>query len=107
MPFRPVLLAVLLTLCAAAPAQRHGDPLTDAEINKLRDSAQEPAKRLIFYVEFARTRLDAAQTSLHDSKVANHAEATREHLQDFIDIYDELSDNVDTFADRRYDIRKP
>jgi len=29
-----------------------------------------------------------------------------ERLQDFLDLYDELNENVDTFADRKADIRK-
>ena len=31
---------------------------------------------------------------------------THDRLQDFLDIFDELNDNVDTFADRKEDLRK-
>jgi hypothetical protein len=109
MTFRRVLLVLTVTLgcVAVAFAQRHHDPLSPNEIDQLRDTAQEPDLRLKLYVTFARTRLDAIEQSQHDPKVTNHADATREHLQSFVDVYDELNDNVETFNERRLDIRKP
>ncbi len=101
-------IAVLLLTGMAAVAQGHKrDPLNDVEINKIRDAAQTPDVRLKLYVEFARTRLDKLQQLHSDPKAADRDEQIHDALQGFLDIYDELDDNVDTFADRGDDIRKP
>ena len=110
MSFRACSFAVLLLAALLANfglAQRHNDPLTSAEIDQLRDTAQEPELRLKLFVGFARARLDAVTQAQSDPKVADHAEAVHDRLQDFLDVYDELDENVDMFADRRNDIRKP
>jgi hypothetical protein len=84
----------------------HHDPLVPAEIDKIRDAAQEPEQRLKLYVEFARARLDKMQQVHTDPKATDRENQTRGALQDFLDIYDELNTNVDTYADRGSDLRK-
>jgi hypothetical protein len=97
---------VLLLVATTAAQQRHHDPLNDLEIDQLRDSALLPEARLKLYVDFARARLDTLEKVRADTKAANRDKQTRDALQDFLDVYDELDDNVDTFADRRDDLRK-
>jgi hypothetical protein len=102
-----LLIPLLLLITAGAAAQQHKrDPLNDLEIDKVRDAAQTPDVRLKLYVEFARARLDKIQQVRSDPKAENRDEAIGDNLQDFIDIFDELDDNVDTFADRGEDLRK-
>src|SRR6266849_10485028 len=98
--------ALLLLAVSAAAQQHHRDPLNDLEIDKLRDAAQLPETRLKLYVEFARARLDKLQQVRADTKAADREPQKRAALQDFLDVYDELDTNVDTFADRRDDLRK-
>ncbi len=101
-------IAGLLLLATSAAGQQHKrDPLNDLEIDKIRDAAQTPDVRLKLYVEFARARLDKLQQVHSDPKATNRDDQMRDALQDFLDIYDELDDNVDTFSDRGEDIRKP
>ena len=97
---------LLLLAMAAAAQQHHRDPLNDLEINQLRDAAQLPDVRLKLYVEFARARLEKLQQVRADTKAADREQQTRDALQDFLDLYDELDTNVDTFADRKDDLRK-
>ena len=103
------MTAVLIV--ALAPgllhAQRRSDPLTQPEIDQLRDTAQDPEMRLKFFVQFTRARLDAVTQAQTDPKVTDRAQVIHDKLQDFLDVYDELGENVDMFADRRNDIRKP
>ena len=42
-----------------------------------------------------------------DPKIKDRAQQTHERLSDFSAIYDELNDNIDTYVDRKNDIRKP
>jgi hypothetical protein len=98
--------AMLLLFVATGFAQKKRDPLSDLEVDKIRDAAQTPDVRLKLYIEFARTRLDKAEQARTDTKATDRDQQISDALQDFIDIYDELNDNVDTFADRGDDIRK-
>jgi len=102
-----ILVPILLLVPFSAIAQHQKrDPLSDLEVDKLRDAAQTPDVRLKLYIEFARTRLDHLQQAKADTKATDRAQQMQDALQDFIDIYDELNDNVDTFADRDDDLRK-
>ena len=99
----------LLLLIAIAPAwgQRHRDPFTQAEIDQIRDTSWEPQLRLALYVKFARARLVDLEQMRSDPKTKDRAQKTHDHLDDFLLIYDELNDNIDTYVDRKNDIRKP
>jgi hypothetical protein len=99
-------IAFLLLVVIALPGEKRRDPLNQIEINQLRDTAQEPLERLKLYVEFARARLLALDKTRSDPKVTDRGEETHDRLQDFLDVFDELNDNVDTFADRKEDLRK-
>jgi predicted nucleic acid-binding Zn-ribbon protein len=91
-----------------AVAQRHAD-LNPVEVDQLRDTAMEPERRLKLYIDFARQRLAKLDQIRSNPKmsVVERSSATHDGLQDFLDVYDELNDNVDTYADRKNDIRKP
>ncbi|MBO0910662.1 MAG: hypothetical protein J2P13_02620 [Acidobacteria bacterium] len=102
-----LLLVCSLVSSEPAAGQNHRrDPLTDAEIDKLRDTAQVPEERLKLYIGFARARLERAQQIHADAKAADREAQTREAFQEFLDVYDELNTNVDTYADRGEDLRK-
>jgi hypothetical protein len=98
------LLAALLV--ANLDAQRRRDPLTPLEADQLRDQAQEPNLRLKLYVQFGRARLDALDKMRADPKTTDRGTETRDGLQNFLDVYDELNDNIDTYEDRKTDFRK-
>jgi hypothetical protein len=98
---------VCLITAAAAHAQRHRDPFTQDEIDQIRDTSWEPEQRLSFYVKFARVRLVSIEQLRNDPKVKDRAQQTHDRLDDFLLIYDELNDNIDTYVDRKNDIRKP
>jgi hypothetical protein len=100
-------LGLVFLSCYSLQADRRRDPLNQQEVDQLRDTAQEPDLRLKLFVKFARVRLDAIEQLRSDPKVTDRAQQTHDRLQDFLDVYDELNDNVDTFADRKTDLRKP
>lgn len=102
-----VLLVLLVFSGTSLLAQRHRDPLTAPEIEKIRDSSWEPKQRLPLYVEFARERLVKVEQVRNDSKTTDRAKQTHDLLDDFQLLYDELNDNIDTYVDRHDDIRKP
>lgn len=95
-----------LLLALSAFAEKHHDPLNQLEIDQLRDTAQQPVERLKLYVEFARARLQALDKARSDPKVSDRGQETHDRLRQFLDVFDELNDNIDTFADRKEDLRK-
>jgi hypothetical protein len=97
----------LLAIGITASAQRHRDPLTQAEIDQIRDASWEPKQRLALYVSFARARLVKLEQMRADPKTKDRAQQTHDMLGSFLLLYDELNDNLDTYVDRRDDIRKP
>jgi hypothetical protein len=101
------IAATLLLTCGWLLAQNHRDPLTQAEIDQVRDASWEPRQRLALYVEFARTRLVKLEQMRSDPKTTDRAQQTHDLLNDFQLLYDELNDNIETYVDRDDDIRKP
>jgi hypothetical protein len=104
---RGCLLLLGCFLLSSAWAQSRREPLNPVEIDQLRDAAQEPAARLKLFIEFARARLTALEQARADPKVTDRAQQTHDKLQNFLDVYDELNDNIDTFVERKADLRKP
>ena len=110
--FRNTTNRIALAFCAffllLSPmrAEQKRDPLTPPEIDQLRDTAMDPDLRLKLYVAFARARLVALEKARSDPKTADRGLATHDGLQDFLDVYDELNDNIDTYVGRKSDLRK-
>lgn len=103
---RIVGCALVLLLLSHARAERKRDPLTAPEIDQLRDTALEPDLRLKLYVMFARARLVSLEQARSDPKTTDRGLETHDRLQDFLDVYDELNENIDTYVDRKSDLRK-
>jgi hypothetical protein len=83
------------------------DPLTDAEVDQMREAADYPNKRLELMIRFARERLamiDLARTSA--ASATEIAKQTHDLLQDFMTLLDETDDNIDMYASHNADMRK-
>ena len=105
---RPTLLLLLLLASSTLPAQfRERDPLTKQEAADLADVKQEPEKRLDLFVKYARARLSSIEQTRNDPKAQDRGQKLHDLLEDFTTIVDEMSDNIDDYADKRDDIRKP
>ena len=99
--------SLILMIAVMAAGERRRDPLTQAEIDQVRDASWEPQQRLGLYMKFARSRLVGLEQMRNDPKTKDRAAQTHDKLDDFLLIYDELNDNVDTYVNRKDDIRKP
>jgi chromosome segregation ATPase len=106
-PGKLARLVLALSLLSTAWAQFRRDPLNPVEADQLRDAAQAPTERLKLYIEFARTRLASLEQMRADPKATDRGQQTHDRLQNFLDVYDELNDNIDTFVGRKADLRKP
>lgn len=107
LPCRLACLSFLLVVCMPLSAQHRHDPLSQPEIDEIRDASWEPQQRLALYVKFARARLVSLEQMRSDPKTKNRPQQTHDLMDAFLLIYDELNDNIDTYIDRKDDIRKP
>jgi regulator of replication initiation timing len=102
-----LLLPLLLLLCLPAFARRR-DALTEQEVDEMREVAQQGDKRLRLLLTFAKSRMLAIYEIRSDPKFAE-GRGARVHdlLEDFTAIVVELDRNIDQYADKNQDIRKP
>lgn len=102
-----VVAAVVLLSVLPCCAQRRRDPLTDSEIDKLRDKAQTPDERLKLWVEFTRARIAAVDQLRGDPKLAaDRPQRIHDLLEDLGNMVGEVDDNMSDYAKQRWDIRK-
>jgi hypothetical protein len=101
-------LAWMAALALPAGASIHRDPLTEVETDQLREAAQDPPLKLKLLVQFTRQRLDSAEALRFDPKAGpDRGQQIHDLLEDFSSLVDELGDNVDAYATRKEDLRKP
>lgn len=104
------LTAWILLVFLSAPlwAQRRHDPLSDKEIDDLRETAQEPDKRMKLYVNFTKARMEMIQHMRTDPKLMGEkGEEMNSLLNDLATLVDETDENLDQFNGRSQDLRKP
>jgi hypothetical protein len=101
------VMVLIAGVVLGSSAQRRRDPLTDAEVDQLRDAAQDAQTRMKLFVDFARDRMNKLEQAASDPKAKDRASQIHDRLQDFLDVYDELNDNLDNFEKRGDDLRKP
>jgi Asp-tRNA(Asn)/Glu-tRNA(Gln) amidotransferase A subunit family amidase len=103
---RTALFFVLLAIAVPTAAQSHPDPLTEREVDKMRDTAQDPAKRIDLLLSFTRQRIDSLEhlaPSVNDADTAR----VRELLGEIAAIVDELDSNLSMYDGRGQDLRHP
>jgi len=102
-------LATILCLLLAVPllAQKQKrEPLTEAQMEKIAEAGVDPNARIVLYTQFLNEHADAIQAL--SKRASSDARSTRlsDALEDFTALMDELGDNLDTYTDRKADVRK-
>jgi hypothetical protein len=97
-------LSLFTLLCAPATAAR--DPLTDEEIDQLRETAQMPNKRIELFIKFVSARILAIQQVQSDPKLTDRPKQVHDLLEDFNYLTDQLDDNLDMYSRQKADFRK-
>jgi hypothetical protein len=106
-PFLRILCA--LTLLVISPSlypQGRDSALSEGEVEKLRDVADEPSERVLIFVKFLDTRVKTIQDLYAKPRRPGREEDTHDLLEQITLIADELNDNLDDYGPRHYDIRK-
>lgn len=102
----PALPFILLPLLPAALHAQQQAVLTEKQTDDLRDAAQDPEARIKLYIGFIDERTtDIRQLAAHS---AASGQSARLHslYQQFTELADELSDNMDDYDQQHGDMRK-
>ena len=101
-------LLMFLNLASLTPAQTNKrDPMTDAEVDQMREAADYPNKRLELMVRFAKERIAMIELLQPDSEsAATRPKQIHDYLEDFISLLDEIDDNIDMYQAHQTDMRK-
>jgi hypothetical protein len=103
-----VFLAAALLISAPLWPQTHDrDPLSDKEVDQLRETAIEPEKRLLLMVEFTKARMTNIEKLRSDPKAKDRGGQIHDLLEDIASLVDEIDDNVENYRERNADLRKP
>ena len=90
-----------------AGAQSQKDPLTEDEVDQIREYADRPPDRVKLYMKFIEQRITAIKQMTGDPLVQNKPAKLRALMEEFTRLADELQDNLDNYEDTHEDVRKP
>lgn len=100
-----VTLAFFL-LAPCLPAHARDSALSEAEVEKIRDARLDPAACIELFVKFLDLRVQEIQDLYAKPRRPGREEDTRDLLEQFTSIADELGDNLDDYGPRHADLRK-
>ncbi len=105
---RGVTLALAFLLCAALlPAQKEKrEPLTEAQVEQIREAGIYPGDRVNLYTKFIEERADTIKGLTNRGKSAARNRRLDDELQDLTALMDEMGTNLDVYSERKADIRK-
>jgi hypothetical protein len=103
------LAASLACLCLAVilHAQKEKrEPLTEAQVDQIRDAGVAPDERIKLYAKFLGEHAEVIKGLTNRAKSAARADRLNGELEDFTALMDELGANLDEYSERHADIRK-
>jgi hypothetical protein len=98
--------AVLLSPGAANAQKEKREPLTEAQVEQIREAGIDPLARVGLYTKFLNEHAETIKSLTGRSKTPARAKHLDDELLDFTALMDELGSNLDVYADRKADIRK-
>jgi hypothetical protein len=105
---RPLAITGVCLLLAVVPsfAQSKKDPLTDQQIEDVREAGDKPLERIKLFVGYVDERAKGIHTLNADPIAQNKAVRLHNLLDEFTRLCDELQDNMDNFDQQHADLRK-
>ena len=103
------LVAIICCLLFATSLQgqkKKREPLTQAQMEKIAEAGIDPNARVGLYTQYLNEHADAIKALSNRARSDARASKLNGSLEDFAALLDELGDNLDTFSDRKADIRK-
>ena len=101
------ILAFVMVCSAICPAQKEKrEPLTEAQIDQIREAGVFPDDRISLYAKFINEHAETIKGLTSRAKSASRAHRLDDELQDLTALMDELGSNLDEYSDRKADLRK-
>ena len=98
---------VLLALAAPATAQKeHRQPLTDVQVDKIREAGIDPDARIKLYAQFVGEHVETIKGLTPRIHSGARTKRMDDELQDLTALMDELGSNLDQYGERKADMRK-
>jgi hypothetical protein len=98
--------ALILLAVASAFAQSRKDPLTDQQIEDVREAGDQPLQRIKLFVGYVDDRAKGIHTVNADPIAQNKNVRLHNLMEEFTRLSDELQDNMDNFDQQHADLRK-
>lgn len=102
------VLILMSLLCAAPlPAQKQQrQPLTEPEIEQIREAGIDPPERVRLYIKFVDEHVDTVKGLTSRARSGARVLRMDNELQDLTSLMDELGANLDQYGERKADLRK-
>jgi hypothetical protein len=98
---------VSLILAVPVGAQReHRQPLTEVQVDKIREAGIDPDSRIKLYAQFVGEHVDAIKGLTPRAHSGARSKRLDNELQDLTALMDELGENLDQYGARRADLLK-
>lgn len=101
------LALVVSSVCIprAYSQKQHHDPLTEAQVEKIREAGIYPNERIKLYTEFLADHVNSVKSLTNRGKSDARAKRLDTELHDVATLMDELGSNLDEYSDRHADMR--
>ena len=95
-----------LALPSLAPAQKEQrQPLSEAQVEKIREAGIDPDGRIKLYTQFLDEHAETIKGLTNRAKSGSRAKRVDDELLDLIALMDELGSNLDQYSERNADMR--
>ena len=105
LPVSMALVALALTPGNTSAQKQHHDPLTEAQVEKIREAGIDPNERVKLYTGYLGDHVNAVKGLTNRAKSEARARRLDQELQDVSTLMDELGSNLDEYSDRHADMR--
>lgn len=102
--FALIALCLLCSQPLLAQKQKR-EPLTEAQIEQIREAGIDPDGRIKLYTKFLDERAETIKSLTNRVRNAQRSRRLDDELQDFTALMDELDSNLDLYSDRKADLR--
>lgn len=103
---RGVAVALLLIPACAGWAQKEQrQPLSEAQVEKIREAGIDPNERIRLYTQFLDERAETIKGLTNRAKSPSRAKRLDDELLDLTALMDELGSNLDQYSERKADMR--
>jgi hypothetical protein len=102
-------VCIFLTMAPAVVpswAQSKKDPLTDQQIEEVREAGDQPPQRIKLFLGYVDERSKEIHSLDTDVHAQNREVRTHNLFEEFTRLSDELEDNLDAFNEEHADLRK-